>query len=66
MNKNKEHLLALDYFNTKINQAQKDIELFSVLIAEIQSLQSKEGRATLESKFIKLAVSNKGEENESN
>lgn len=35
----KEQLIILDYLQTKLNQAQKDIELFSLMIQEIESLQ---------------------------
>lgn len=61
MNKEQEQLLIVKYLTTKISQAQKDLELFSVMLEEIKGLQDNKERAIIESRFIKLAISNKGE-----
>lgn len=61
MNKDKQHLLTLDYLNTKLTQAQKDVELFSLLLEEILSLQQRESRAILDSKFARVIALPKGD-----
>jgi hypothetical protein len=55
-------VLTLDYLNTKLKQAQHDVELFSLLIDEVQKLLSAETKLITSNNFLKL-VANRGSEN---
>lgn len=50
----KEQLIILDYLQTKLNQAQKDIELFSLMIQEIEALQKTTKKIKTNNDFLKV------------
>jgi len=59
----KEQLLSLDYFQTRLNQAQRDVELFTVLIQEINDLIKRKEGITKEKNFLKIMANRETNEN---
>lgn len=51
-------LLVLDYLQTKLNQAQKDIELFSLMIQEIEELAKDKKKLKLNNNFLQVITNN--------
>ena len=55
---NTEECLTLDFLQSKLNQAQRDVELFTIMIQELNKLISEKKKIikekTLEKTFLKL------------
>lgn len=53
-----DQLLVLDYLQTKLNQAQKDIEIFSLMIQEIEELSKDKKHLKLNNNFLQVVTNN--------
>jgi hypothetical protein len=56
--KDQEHLLVLDYLNTKLKQAESDVTTFSLMIEEVISLRKQKNNLNTSNNFLKV-VANK-------
>jgi hypothetical protein len=64
LTKTNEHLLTLDYLNTKLKQAQEDVNLFTLLISEIEQLKADQSKLSTSNNFLKVVHARNEENNE--
>lgn len=57
-------ILTLDFLTTRRNQAQKDLEMYDIMIQEIESLVSNKDKVDKHIKFLKVVTNSGDKENE--
>lgn len=59
---NKEQLITLDFLRSRVGQTQKDLEMYSLMLQELEELLAKASKSETKAKFLSVVSNVSGHE----